>query len=678
MTVPPRRPRAAGSGDRPTGHDTGRVRQPRPREADGLVASPGTARPGTARPGTARPGTARPGTARPGTQGARPPGRPPRRPRPARPGLRLHGGLLAVLVMLGLIAGRLVWLQGFEAEAYAAEAVKQRTRTVTLTAPRGEVLDRSGEALALSVDARAVYGEPRTISRAECRPTAERPCDPAGIAAKLAPVLGLPQEELEAKLALSPKATGATCSAQELLGCKGFAYLARGLEAEQANEVRALGLVGIGTVAEPRRVHPGKDLAANVVGFTTVEGTGAAGVEQQFDDVLTGRSGRTVAEIDAGGRIIPNGSSRTVPPQAGRDVQLTIDRDIQWNAQKVLVEKLKEAKAESGTATVIDVETGEILALASVPTFDADEPGKADAAVRGNRAVTDVFEPGSIGKVVTAAVALEEGVLTPDSVLTVPDHIQVSNKRFSDSHSHPVEQMTFTGVLVESSNVGTIMAAQKVGGPKLHEMLERFGIGTRTGIELPAESPGILRDEADEWSSTDYGTHPIGQGYSVNGVQMASVYATVANDGVRVQPTLVKATTDADGKAVPAPAPKIRRVISSKVAAQLRGMLEGVTNEGGTAVAAAIPGYRVAGKTGTARRVVDGRYDGSYTASFVGFAPADAPRLAIAVSIQAPHNGYYGGAVAGPVFRDIMSFSLRSLAVPPTGAPSPVLKLRAD
>ena len=625
-------------------------------------------------------GASRPGAGSPRPRGAapRPPARPARAPRPARPALRLSGGLIAVLVMLSLIAGRLVWLQGLQAQAYAAEAVKQRTSTITLTAPRGQVLDRAGEALALSVDARAIYGEPRTIARAECRPTEERPCDPAGIAEKLAPVLDLPAEEIESKLVLSPKATGAVCSAEELRGCKGFAYLARGLEAEQANEVRALGLVGIGVVAEPRRVHPGRDLAANVVGFTTVEGTGAAGVERRFDEVLTGTNGRTVAEVDGGGRIIPNGQTTTVEPRPGRDVHLTIDRDLQWNAQKILSDELAEANAESGSATIIDVKTGEVLALASVPTFDAEDPGEADASVRGNRAVTDVFEPGSIGKVITAAAALEEGVLTPDSVMSVADNIQVANKRFTDSHEHPVEQMTFTGVLVESSNVGTIMAAQKVGGPELYEMLQRFGIGTRTGIELPAESPGILRDEKDEWSRTDYGTHPIGQGYSVNGVQMASVYATVANDGVRVQPTIVKALTDRDGDVVPRAAPEAERVISSQVAAQLRGMLEGVTNEGGTAVSAAIPGYRVAGKTGTARRVVDGRYDGSYTASFVGFAPADAPRLAIAVSVQAPKNGYYGGAVAGPVFRDIMSFSLRSLGVPPTGAPSPVLKLRAD
>ena len=595
-----------------------------------------------------------------------------------RPVLRLQSGLLAVLIMLSLIGGRLIWLQGFQAEAYAAQATEQRLSTVKLAAPRGNITDRRGQVLALSVDARAVYGEPRTIAKANCPANASTPCEPKGIAAALAPVLGLPAAQLEAQLTLTPKATGATCSETELTGCKGFAYLARGLEAEVANQVRTLGLVGIGTIAEPRRVAPGGELAANVIGFTTVEGAGYAGVEDRFDDVLAGKDGKRTAEVDGGGRIIPNGYTTQVEPVAGRDVQLTIDRDLQWFAQKVLADKLREANAESGSATLMDVTTGEVLALASVPTFDANAPGKADASLRGNRAVSDVFEPGSIGKVITAAAALEEGVLTPDSIMAVDDTIRVSNKTFSDSHSHPVERMTFTGVIVESSNVGTIMAAQKVGGAKLHAMLARFGIGSKTGIELPAESRGILRDEKDEWSGTDYGTHPIGQGYSVNGVQMASVYATVANGGVRVQPTIVRSTTDADGTVRPAPKAPPKRVVSQQVADDLRSMLEGVTNEGGTAVSAAIPGYRVAGKTGTARRVVDGRYDGSYTASFVGFAPADAPRLVLSVSVQAPRNGYYGGAVAGPVFRDIMSFALRSMQVPPTGAPSPKLRLRAD
>ncbi|MEX2291894.1 MAG: penicillin-binding protein 2 [Mycobacteriales bacterium] len=606
----------------------------------------------------------------------RPTTRAPRRVRMGRPAVRLRTGLLAVLIMLSLIGGRLIWLQGFQAEAYASEASRQRLSTVKLAAPRGSILDRNGQLLALSVDARAIYGEPRTIAKATCPPDAKTPCEPATIAAALAPVLGLPAKEIQSRLELSPKATGATCSATELLGCKGFAYLARGLEAEQANRVRDLGLVGIGTVAEPRRVAPGGQVAANVVGFTTVEGSGTAGIEMQFDDVLAGTDGKRTAEVDGGGRIIPNGFTSTVEPRPGRDVRLTLDRDLQWYAQQVLARQIAQNNAESGSATLMDVTTGEVLALASVPTFDANEPGKADVSVRGNRAVSDVFEPGSTGKAITAAAVLEAGALTPDSALSVPWQYRLSNKTFKDSHKHPVEQMTFTGVLVESSNVGTIMAAQKVGGAKLHEMLKRFGIGAKTGIELPGESRGILRDQQG-WAGTDYGTHPIGQGYAVNGLQMASAYATIANGGLRVQPTILASTTDADGTVVPAPRAEPSRVVSQDVADRLRGMLEGVTNQRGTAVSAAIDGYRVAGKTGTAQRVVDGRYNG-YTASFVGFAPADAPRLVLSVSIQDPKKGYYGGSVAGPVFHDIMSSALRSLSVPPTGAPSPKLRLRAD
>jgi cell division protein FtsI (penicillin-binding protein 3) len=589
--------------------------------------------------------------------------------------------MLLIMVMLSLIGGRLVWLQGFQGfseEDYAKQAVEQRLSTRTLTAPRGAVTDRSGQALAMSVDARAVYGEPRIIAKAVCSTSNPQPCDPASIASVVAPVLGLPVAEVEQKLGRASE--GKVCdwtTPDGWKGCTGFVYLARGLDPEVGVKVRELNLVGVGVIAEPRRIHPGKDLAANVVGFTSVEGEGAAGIELQHDEILAGVDGYSRAEVDGAGRVMPGGFTEKVEPRPGRDIQLTLDRDLQWYAQKVLMDQLAASDAESGSATVLDVHTGEVLALASVPTFDADDPGASDPSDRGNRAINDVYEPGSIGKVITVAAALESGKFTPLTPMMVPDHLQLSNKRFKDSHSHPTERMTLTGVLVESSNIGTIMAAQELEDGKLHEALRRFGIGQKTGLGLPGESAGILRDEED-WAGTDYGTHPIGQGYSVNGVQMASVYATVANDGVRVTPTILKSSTDAEGNVVPVAPPAQTRVLSPEVAAQLRGMLEGVTNEGGTAETAAIPGYRVAGKTGTAQRVVDGRYDGSYTASFVGFAPADAPRLAVSVSIQAPKNGYYGGAVAGPPFRDIMSFALRSLRVPPTGAASPVLQLRAE
>jgi cell division protein FtsI (penicillin-binding protein 3) len=578
-----------------------------------------------------------------------------------------------VLVLLSVIGGRLVWLQGFQAEAYADASQQQRLRTVTLAAPRGSVTDRSGQSLALSVDSRAVYGEPRQIAKAVCQPGDDAPCSPATIAAALAPVLDLPRAELQEKLS-RPASDGKTCGPATVVGCTAFVYLARGLEPEIAMKVQELRLVGVGTMTEPKRVHPDGGLAANVVGFTNLDGGGAAGVELGWDSVLAGTNGTTTDEVDSSGRVIPTGRTRRVEPAPGRDVQLTIDRDLQWYAQEVLAKRIAEADAESGSAVVMDVQSGEVLALATAPSFDANDPGAAPAELRGNPAISDVFEPGSVGKVITAAAALEAGVVTPDTVLTVPDTIVSRGESFKDSHRHPTEQMTFTGVLVESSNVGTIMTGEKLADGQLHEMIGRFGIGQKTGLGLPGESGGILRSP-DGWAGSDYGTHAIGQGYSVNGLQMASVYATVANGGVRVTPRIVKATADDNGAVVPAPQPETRQVVQPEVAEQLRTMLEGVTNEGGTAVQAAIPGYRVAGKTGTAQRVVDGRYQG-YTASFVGFAPADAPRLAISVSLQDPKNGYYGGAIAAPVFRDVMSFALRSMQVLPTGTTAPPLRLR--
>jgi cell division protein FtsI (penicillin-binding protein 3) len=333
----------------------------------------------------------------------------------------------------------------------------------------------------------------------------------------------------------------------------------------------------------------------------------------------------------------------------------------------------------NGSVVVMDAQTGEILALATAPTFNADDPGATPAEQRGNPAISQVYEPGSVTKIVTAAAALEAGVVTPDTVNSVPSTLQVAGRTFHDSHSHPVEQMTFTGVIVESSNVGTIKVAQQLGEQRLHDALASFGFGAKTGLGLPGESRGVLPDVKD-WSGTSIATIPIGQGVSANAVQMASVYATVANNGVRMSPSIVKATVSPDGTVVPAPAPTATRVVSEAVSKQLQVMLEGVVSAEGTAPLAAIPGYRIAGKTGTAQRTlpgVRGYAAGHYTSSFVGFAPADAPRLVTAVVLQdTGKNGYYGGAVAGPVFKDVMGFALRSLKVPPTGTTPPQLTLR--
>ena len=572
-----------------------------------------------------------------------------------------------VVVVLVLLAGRLVWLQGLQSTAYASDATSQRLRTNTLVAPRGEITDRNGQPLAVSVDARAVFGEPRTIAKAQCPALSTKPCTAASIAAALAPVLGLPARDLTTKLS----SKGA------------FVYLGRGLDPSVGNAVRALDLIGIGVLPESRRVHPEGDLAISVTGFTDLDGHGLMGVESGMESVLAGKNGKTTAEVDRAGRVIPTADSTNVPAVPGRGIELTIDRDLQWYAQQVLAAKVAETQAVNGTAVVMDIATGEVLALATAPTFDPDHrPATIAPDALRNVAVSDVYEPGSVNKVITAAAALESGVVTPDSVITVPPTLQVAGHTVHDAEQHGLEQLTFTGVLAKSSNIGTVEVAQKVGAQGLYDAMSRFGYGEKTGLGLPGESRGLLPEPRD-WSGTSIATIPIGQGVSVNVMQVASVYATVANGGVRVTPTIVKGITDRSGRMQPTPAPATRRVLSPEVAAQLRTMLEAVVSAEGTAPLAAVPGYRIAGKTGTAQRVVtaaDGRghYDGSYTSSFIGFAPADAPRLVTAVVLQGTGRaGYFGGSTAGPVFKNIMSFALRDLKVPPTGTTAPVAKLTA-
>jgi cell division protein FtsI (penicillin-binding protein 3) len=590
--------------------------------------------------------------------------RPARRTAPlGRPAVRLRGGLGFVLVVLLVLAGRLVWLQGVQGTAYAEDATSQRLRTTTVVAPRGEIVDRNGVVIAQSVDARAIFGEPRTIAKAQCPVTATTPCNPATIAAALAPVLGLPADELQAKLSRS----------------SAFVYLARGVDPAVGNKVRDLGLVGVGVLPESKRTHPNGDLAVGVAGFTDLDGRGLMGIESGMQSVLAGHDGKITAQVDRAGRVIPTGDGTTTPAVPGRNVQLTLDRDLQWYAQRVLAQKVQETQAVNGTAVVMDVRTGEVLALATAPSFNPDDrPDRLPPDALRNVAVSDVYEPGSVNKVITAAAALEAGVVTPDTAITVPPTIQVAGHTVHDAEQHGTEHLTFTGVIAKSSNIGTVEVAQKVGAQGLYDMMRRFGYGETTGLGLPGETRGLLPKPAD-WSGTSIATIPIGQGVSVNVMQVASVYATVANGGVRVAPTLVKAVADDSGRLVPTPKPAVRRVISADVAAQLRSMLEAVVSAEGTAPLAAVPGYRIAGKTGTAQRVVHGRYAaGNYTSSFIGFAPADAPRLVTAVVLQGTgKRGYYGGSTAGPVFKDVMSFALTDLKIPPTGTTPPPFKLTA-
>jgi cell division protein FtsI (penicillin-binding protein 3) len=549
--------------------------------------------------------------------------------------------LFAVLALaLGGVATRLVLLQVRDGRTYGSLAAEQRVRRITLPAERGTLYDRSMHELALSLPAKAVYADPALIA------------DPSAVAVRLASVLDVPPGRLLKALRAGSR----------------FEYLARRVDLDRAAEVEALGIPGIGLLDEPHREYPGGRLAAQVLGFVGVDGTGLAGLELQYEDVLAGRPGEVVVEQDPDGLAIPQGLSRTVPPRRGRDLVLTLDRDVQFQAERALADAIRTNGAAGGTVIVLDPATGDVLAMATRPGFDANEFAAAAPAATRNRSVTDVYEPGSVNKVITAAAALEEGVITPHQRLWVPSRIAVADRVFHEAHPHPTMAMTLTDVIAQSSNVGTIMTADRVGSERLDAYLRAFGFGRDTGIGFPGESDGILMAEEDWWG-TSMATIPIGQGIAVTPLQMASVYATIANEGVRVPPRLVKATVGPDRTVRPVSPRDGERVVSSRTARLVTGMLAEAVEEG-TGQEAQIPGYWVAGKTGTARKPLDGErgYSDQYVASFIGFAPARRPAVVVAAILDEPET-VYGGVAAAPLFRQVAEFALTHLRVPTAERP---------
>jgi cell division protein FtsI (penicillin-binding protein 3) len=553
-------------------------------------------------------------------------------------------------VLLSLLAGRLLQLQGLDPEAYAAQAQAHRLTTYDISAPRGSITDRDGVPLARTVDTRLVAADPSLVPEDEIGSTASA----------LAPVLDMDPDVLRADLSEDGR----------------YELLAKGLSPQEGDEVERLELPGIVVHDTLGRTYPAGEVAANVVGFVNGAGVGAGGVEYAFDDVLTGEDGHHTYEQGADGLPIPTATNAEEEAVPGRDVRLTLDRDVQWAAQQAIAEQVRTADAESGTVVVMEASTGKVLAMATAPTYDPNAPGDADEEDRGNRAVSEVYEPGSTGKAMTAAAALESGKVTQSTEFTIPPALQRGGGTFRDHTPHGTMRRTFAGVVAESSNIGTILAAEKTGMRTVYETMADFGIGEPVGSGLPGASKGYLPAPGD-WSATTPYTLAFGQGYSVNAVQMASVYATLANDGVRVEPTVVDGYVEPDGSYSPGPESPRTRVVSKKTADQVTEMLEMVTQEGGTAPDVGVPGYRVAGKTGTAERVDPdcGCYRG-YTASFLGFAPADSTDgLVTAVTLQDPKNGHYGGLLGGPVFDEVLTFALKSEGVPPTGAPAPSLRL---
>ncbi|HTT52938.1 MAG TPA: penicillin-binding protein 2 [Streptosporangiaceae bacterium] len=653
-----RRTRAGGPGH-PAGDSwaeragrPGPVRRTAPGSRPRKPAAPGRGRPGRAAP---RRGYAASGAAR----------RIPARRRAAlnrgHPGRRLRVTMLCMGFVLSLVAGRLVQLQAMEGSSYRDQADSFRLSTITVPAVRGSITTADGTTLAMTVQSDLVHADPPMI-----------------IAAKKS--LSTVASSLAGPLGMTPAAILALL---ENPSSKQYVVLRKSVPAATAAQISALNLPGVALTPSYTRVYPDGELAANIVGFTTTNAAGdlvgQAGIEQSDNTLLAGRDGTQEVQNGSNGQPIPvaGQTSRAMVP--GRNVRLTILASLQWEAEQACAQRVKETHASSCTVVVMDPRTGQILAMAQAPSFDPARP-----ATLGNTAdlpVSDVFDPGSTAKVITAAAAFEHGGQTPMSAYTVPDQIVIDGFPFHDAEYHPTERWTIAGIIAHSSNVGMVQVVQHVSPQTQYDYFRNFGIGEPSLPELPADSSGILYPTS-QWSGDERYTMSFGQGVAVTAVQMASVYATIANGGVRVAPTIVAGTTNTSGQYAPAPRPASGRVIQARTAREFMGILQQVPWVDAQVGEpwAEIPGYSVAAKTGTAQ-IADPAHGGClclYGSSLIGIAPASNPKLVVAVNVQNPRKGsYFGIDVAGPVFNKVMEFALRTLKIPPDGAKRPNVRLTA-
>jgi cell division protein FtsI (penicillin-binding protein 3) len=508
-------------------------------------------------------------------------------------GIRRIRWLLAIYGLVFLLTlGQLVRIQVIDAPDLADRSIAQRARTVELAATRGRLYDRDGDVLATSIETATIYADPRAY-RPSQTPAGE-PVPAAAeadvVAQQLAEELSLDAAELEERLSSDAH----------------FVYVARQLDHEDGERIRDLDLPGVGILSEPKRVYPAGSLAGQVVGFTDIDGVGLQGLEVQYDQVLRGSPGRLAVEQAPGGLDIASGLRELSPSEPGTDLVLTLDREIQHYAEQAAADAVEEFSAKGAGVMVLEVGSGEVLAMASAPTYDPNERADADPEHWRNRTVTDVFEPGSTQKALTAAAALDEGIVEASTQMRVADSIRVGGKTFTDAHRHPEESWDLTQVMERSSNVGTIMVAEQLGPETLDGYLREFGYGRSLGLGFPGESPGLLMP-TDQWWATSLPTIAIGQGVAVSLLHLANAYATLANDGVAIQPRLVRGTVGDDGRLTPAAAPSEHRVVSERAAGDVRRMLEdAVSGEYGTGRLAQVAGHRVAGKTGTARKPNEG------------------------------------------------------------------------
>jgi cell division protein FtsI (penicillin-binding protein 3) len=544
---------------------------------------------------------------------------------------RIRLFLVALILAFGGLLLRAVWLQGVRAESLSSLGRTQHREAVTIPAGRGTIYDRSGVELALGERATTVYVNPMQIT------------NPRRAAVAVERTLGLDADRLYPILADRSR---------------GFVYVARQADPAQAAALQRLKLPGFGFYAEERRSYPQRSVAAQVLGYVGIDGDGLAGLELEFDRALAGKPGHETVVKDPSGRVIDVQNER--PEVPGKDLHLTLDHSIQANAEEVLRSTVRKWGAKSASALVLDPRTGSIIAMAVQPGYDANRYPTAPRDLQRNRTVTDTYEPGSTFKLVTVAGALSEKIVSPSTRFTLPYQLHVADRVIHDAEERGTINYSVAQILAHSSNIGAITLAQMLGRTRISSWISRFGFGRTTGVDFPGESPGIVLP-TDKWSGSTIGNVPIGQGIAVTPVQMAAAFAAVANGGVWSRPHIVD-HVEGGGR----PSLHRRRLVSRQIAGQLMTMMKDVVAEG-TGQYAAIPGYQVAGKTGTAQKPDSrgGYATGRYVASFVGIVPASRPRLVVLVTVDEPHGAIWGGVVAAPAFQQIARFDLQYLEVPP-------------
>jgi len=541
--------------------------------------------------------------------------------------------LVLLLVVFAATLARAFWLQTVDAASLGGLAQRQHRETVTVPAGRGAILDRTGVQLAIGEQTTTVYADPQEVTQ------------PRALALAAHQIFGVPATSLY--LALLNKKSQ-------------FVYVQRFADPKLATQFLKKDFAGVNSYPEQKRFYPQESVGAQVIGFAGTDDTGLGGLELQYNKQLSGSPGKETIVRDPFGQAIDVLSS--TPVHEGQDVFTTLDHTIQANAEEVLDETVKEWHAQSATAIVIDPKTGGVLAMAQAPGYNANDASTTPLATQRNRSVTDSYEPGSTFKLVTVSAALSLGLVTPQTTFTLPPALKVANVYIHDAEPRPTETMTVAQILARSSNIGAVTIAEKLGGATLMNWIYRYGFGKLTGIDFPGEMPGQVLP-LDRWSGSTIGNVPIGQGIAVTPIQLAAAYAAVANGGVWIEPHLVSRV---GGHVVEDF--KHRRIVSPAVDAELKSMLTGVVDEhDATGTEASIPGYTVAGKTGTGQIPGPHGYQpqNGYMASFVGMVPVSNPRIVVLVVVNRPHGNIYGGVVAAPAFAQIAKFDLQYLAVPP-------------